>query len=243
MLWPIERASAQGVTTGAITGVVTNTQQQVVSGASVIAIHEPSGTTYESVTRADGRFSVPGMRVGGPYSVTIAYVGAGGTAFAPETQADVMVNLGVGTDLEFSVQPIAVQENVTVTAQADPVFSSSRTGAATSVSRVDIALLPTISGRISDITRMTPQATGSSLAGQDNRQNNMTVDGSYFNSPFGLGQGQPGGRTNVAPVSLESIEQGIAADGSARWAGRSSARRAAAGRLRQRATTSWTNAS
>ena len=190
-----------------MTGIVTNTQQEPVAGASVIAIHEPSGTTYEAVTRADGRFSMPGMRVGGPYSVTIAYVGAGGTAFAPETQVDIMVNLGVGTDLVFSVQPIAVQEEITVTAQVDPVFSSSRTGASTSVSRSDIATIPTVSGNIADLTRLTPQATGRSFAGQDNRQNNMTVDGSYFNSPFGLGQGQPGGRTLVAPISLESIEQ------------------------------------
>jgi hypothetical protein len=200
-------AAAQGVTTGAVAGVVTNAQKQPVAGASVIAIHEPSGTTYEGVTRADGRFAIPAMRVGGPYSVTVAYVGAGGTAFAPETQTDVFVNLGLGTDLVFTVQTIAVQEEITVTAQVDPVFSSSRTGAATSVSRDDIATLPTVSGNIADLTRLTPQATGRSFAGQDNRQNNMTVDGSYFNSPFGLGQGQPGGRTNVAPISLESIEQ------------------------------------
>ncbi|NOT26644.1 MAG: TonB-dependent receptor [Acidobacteria bacterium] len=207
LLFSVEPASAQGVTTGAITGLVLNTQRAPVAGANVIAIHEPSGTTYESVTRADGRFSIPGMRVGGPYSVTVAYVGGGGPAFAPETKADVMVNLGVGTDLEFAVEPIAVQEEITVTAQADPIFSSTRTGASTSVSRNDIANLPTVSGQIADLTRLTPQATGRSFSGQDNRQNNMTVDGSYFNSPFGLGQGQPGGRTLVAPISLESIEQ------------------------------------
>jgi hypothetical protein len=200
-------ALAQGVTTGVITGLVTNDQQQPISGASVIAIHVPSGSVYEATTRGDGRFSIPGMRVGGPYSVTVTFSGGGGTAFAPETQDDVQVNLGVASDLNFTVRPIAVQETVTVSGQIDPVFSSSRTGAATSVTRMDIADLPTISGRISDITRMTPQATGNSFAGQDNRQNNMTIDGSYFNNPFGLGDGQPGGRTNVAPISLESVEQ------------------------------------
>ena len=87
VLWPVDRARAQGVTTGAITGIVINTQQQPVGGASVIAIHEPSGTTYEGVTLADGRFSIPGMRVGGPYSVTVAYTRAGGTAFEPEPGA------------------------------------------------------------------------------------------------------------------------------------------------------------
>ena len=146
------------------------------------------------------------MRVGGPYSVTVAYTGTAGTAFEPQTQEDVTVNLGVATDLTFKVRAIAVQETVTVTATVDPVFSSSRTGAATAVSRADIATLPTLTGRIGDITRLTPQASGSSFAGQDNRLNNMTVDGSYFNNSFGLG-GQPGDRTGVAPISLESIEQ------------------------------------
>lgn len=207
VLWTPAAASAQGVTTGAITGIVTNDQKQPVTGASVIAIHIPSGSVYEATTRGDGRFSIPGMRVGGPYSVTVTFSGGGGTAFAPETQEDVQVNLGVATDLMFAVRPITVQETVTVTGQIDPVFSSARTGAATSVSRADIANLPTISGRISDVTRLTPQASGDSFAGQDSRQNNMTVDGSYFNSPYGLGSGQPGGRTGVAPISLESIEQ------------------------------------
>lgn len=206
VVWPMGNAHAQGVTTGAITGVVINTQQQPVAGASVIAIHEPSGTSYEGVTRADGRFSIPGMRVGGPYSVTVAYTGGGGIAFQPETQADVTVNLGVATDLAFTVRPITVQEEVTVTAQIDPVFSSSRTGAATAVTRLEIATLPTVSGRINDITRLTPQASGSGKFGLDDRFNNITVDGSYFNNSFGIA-GQPGDRTGVAPISLEAIEQ------------------------------------
>ena len=147
------------------------------------------------------------MRVGGPYSVTVTFDGGAGTAFAPETRDDVQVNLGVASDVLFTVRSIAIQETVTVSGQIDPVFSSTRTGASTTVTRLDIAGLPTISGRISDLTRMTPQASGDSFAGQDSRQNNMTVDGSYFNSPFGLGSGQPGGRTGVAPISLESIEQ------------------------------------
>ena len=152
-------------------------------------------------------FRFPACESAAPTSVTVTFTGGGGTAFAPETQDDVQVNLGVATDLPLRVRAIAVTETVTVTGQIDPVFSSARTGAATSVSRADIAALPTISGRISDVTRLTPQASGDSFAGQDSRQNNMTVDGSYFNSPYGLGSGQPGGRTGVAPISLESIEQ------------------------------------
>ena len=206
VVWSPGAAFAQGVTTGQIAGIVTDSQQQPVAGASVIAIHEPSGTSYEATTRADGRFSIPNMRVGGPYTVTVAYTGSGATAFEPATVADVMVNLGVATDLPLTVRAIAVQETVTVTAQSDPVFNSARTGAATSVSRDEISTLPTLSGRLTDVTRLTPQSNGSSFAGLDNRMNNITVDGSSFNSSFGLG-GQPGDRTGVAPISLESIEQ------------------------------------
>ena len=206
LLWPIADTHAQGVTTGQIAGIVSDTQQQPVAGASVIAIHEPSGTSYEATTRADGRFSIPNMRVGGPYTVTVAYTGAGTAAFEPQTVQDVVINLGVATDIPITVRPIAVQETVTVTAQSDTVFSSARTGAATSVSREEIATLPTVSGRINDIARLTPQASGMSFGGQDNRLNNITVDGSYFNNSFGLA-GAPGERTGVAPISLEAIEQ------------------------------------
>jgi carboxypeptidase family protein len=204
--WSTGAAFAQGVTTGQIAGIVTDSQQQPVSGASVIVIHEPSGTTYEATTRADGRFFIPNMRVGGPYTVTVAYTGTGSSAFEPQTVQDVTVNLGVATDLPISVRPIAVQETITVTAQSDTVFSSARTGAATSVNRDELAVLPTVSGRLNDVTRLTPQANGLSFAGQDNRLNNITVDGSYFNNSFGL-QGAPGERTGVAPISLEAIEQ------------------------------------
>jgi hypothetical protein len=204
LLWPAD-AAAQGVTTGTMTGVVTNPQKEPVPGAQVIAIHLPSGTSYEATTRDDGRFSIPNMRVGGPYSVTVAYTGTG-TAFEPATQENIEVNLGIATDLNFNVRTIAVTETITVTATSDTVFSSARTGAATSVSRTEIATLPTVSGRINDITRLTPQASGMSFGGQDNRLNNITVDGSYFNNSFGLA-GSPGERTGVAPISLEAIEQ------------------------------------
>ncbi len=207
LLWPTGRAHAQGVTTGALAGTVTNAQSQPVAGATVVAIHLPSGTSYETTTRADGRFTMPGMRVGGPYTVTVAYTGGGsGAAFEPQTREEVSVSLGVTADVNFAVKTISITENVTVTAVIDPVFSSSRTGAATSVTRTEIALIPTLNGRIGDVTRLTPQASGSNFAGADNRMNNITVDGSSFNNSFGLG-GQPGDRTGVAPISLEAIEQ------------------------------------
>ena len=194
------------VTTGSLRGKVQNAQKQGVSGASVIAIHLPSGTTYETTSHADGGFVIQNMRVGGPYSVTVAFTGTGTAAFAPETQENVEINLGVATDVTFDVQQIAVSETVTVTAVSDTVFSSGRTGSATSVSRETIAALPTISNRLDAVVRLAPEARGYSVGGADSRMNNITVDGSYFNNSFGLGNA-PGERTNVAPISMEAVEQ------------------------------------
>jgi hypothetical protein len=195
-------AAGQGVTTGTMTGVVKDAQGAVVPGVAVTAVHVPSGTTYESVTRGDGRFFFDNMRVGGPYKVTAALAG-----FNTEVQEGLSVSLGVSSDVAFSLKLSAVSETVTVVGKSDVVFSSSRTGAATAVLREELAVLPTVSGRINDISRLTPQYGGSgTFAGQDGRLNNITVDGSYFNNSFGL-RNQPGDTSGVAPISLEAIEQ------------------------------------
>ncbi|MFO7693464.1 MAG: carboxypeptidase regulatory-like domain-containing protein [Vicinamibacterales bacterium] len=193
-------AAAQGVTTGSINGIVKDAQGLAVPGSTVLAVHQPSGSTYEAVTREDGRFSIPGMRIGGPYTVTAALEG-----FQPSVTSDVFVNLGVTSDLTLTLMTLAVSEEVTVVAQSDAVFSSARTGASTAISRETLASLPTVGNRLQDFTRLTPQAAGTSFGGVDNRLNNITVDGSYFNNSFGLA-GSPGDRTGVAPISLSAIE-------------------------------------
>jgi hypothetical protein len=200
LLWPSAGAYAQGVTTGSISGIVKDAQGLAVPGSTVLAVHQPSGSTYEAITRADGRFSIPGMRVGGPYTVTASLEG-----FQPSVTNDVFVNLGVTSDLTLTLRTLAVSETVTVVAESDAVFSSARTGAATAISRETMATLPTLTNQLSSFTRLTPQASGNSFAGMDNRMNNITVDGSYFNNSFGLG-GAPGERTGVAPISLSAIE-------------------------------------
>ena len=197
-------ASAQGVTTGTLTGVVVDSKGPVV-GASVVAIHTPSGTPYETVTREDGRFIIPNMRVGGPYSVVVG-PNPGAKAFQPQTQDNITINLGSATDLSFKVEAM-VKEEITVSGQTDPVFNSQRTGASTTVGREQLTKLPTVTGRLNDMTRLTPQSGGTlSFAGTDSRLNNITVDGSYFNNSFGL-RNSPGDTSGVAPISLAAIEQ------------------------------------
>lgn len=193
---------AQGVTTSSITGKITSSNGEALPGATVTAVHEPSGTRYGTATMTDGRYNIPGMRIGGPYTVTISFVG-----YETQKIENVSLTLGVAANLNVSLKEEGTQlGEVVVTADRTGVFSSDRTGAATSIGRESINALPTISRRIGDFTRLTPQARGNSFAGQDNRLNNITVDGSYFNNSFGLA-GQPGERTGVSPISLDAIEQ------------------------------------
>ena len=210
-------ANAQ-VTTGSLSGRVQNAQQEGVSGASVIAIHLPSGTTYETTSRADGRFAILNMRVGGPYSVTVAYTGTGTAAFAPETVENVEINLGVGTDVTIDVKPIAVTETVTVTAEASSVFTPSRVGTAENVSQAAIENLPTISRSLTDFARTSPffvqteinanQDSALAVAGRNTRYNNMQIDGAVNNDVFGLAEsGTPGGPAGTQPVSIDAIQE------------------------------------
>lgn len=196
-------ALAQGVTTSSINAWVRDASGAGIGDARVTAVHMPSGTSYAASTRADGRVTLPGLRVGGPYRVTVAAIG-----FESQSVEDIYLTLGVAGDVQFSLrQSVVALQEILVTGTPDPVFSSERTGASTTVGQAQLATLPTVTGRIADFTRLVPQVRGSSYAGADGRLNNITVDGAPFNNSFGLGDGQPGGRTSVAPVAISAIEQ------------------------------------
>ncbi len=187
------------VTTGEIVGRVVDGQNQPLSGVTVEATHVPSGTVYTAVTNESGRYALPGMRVGGPYTVKATFVG-----FSDQTRNDLQINLGTAATVNFNMSS-AINEVVTVT--NDEIFSEVRTGSSTSINNDTVQSLPPINRTIGDFTRLSPQAGGGgTFAGQDNRLNNITVDGSYFNNSFGLA-GQPGERTGVSPISLDSIEE------------------------------------
>ena len=198
-LGAVSSAQAQ-VTTGAMAGQVTGPSGPIV-GARVAATHQPSGTVYQALTRADGRFTLPGMRVGGPYQVTAIALG-----FEKSTQNGLEVTLGATTDVSFALKNVPITlTGVQVTATGG-ALSSQVTGAATTISKEVFQSFPTIGRTITDFTRLTPQSSGSSFAGQDNRLNNFTLDGSAFNNSFGLGS-QPGARTGVSPIPIDAIEQ------------------------------------
>ncbi|MFZ5515573.1 MAG: TonB-dependent receptor [Candidatus Zhuqueibacterota bacterium] len=197
---------AQGVTTASINGTVTAANGEILPGANIVTLHVPSGTVSGSISRSDGNFNVTGLRVGGPYTITVSYIG-----YKTQKEENVFLTLGQSLRLEFKLPEEALEiGELEVTAERNAIMSASRTGATTSISREAVASLPSITGRIEDFVRLTPQYNpsgyGFSFAGMDNRLNNVTVDGSYFNNSFGL-SGQPGDRTGVAPISLDAIEQ------------------------------------
>ena len=148
-------AGAQGVTTASIAGVVKDASGAVLPGVTITAVHLPSDTTYTAITQGDGRFNIPGMRIGGPYTVSAVLQG-----FQTAEQREVMLSLGVTQDMTFTLGPAQVSESLVVTAESSPIFSSARTGAATAITRDELATLPTVSGRINDLTRLTPQYGG-----------------------------------------------------------------------------------
>ena len=195
---------SQGVTTSGLSGRVVSNTGDPLPGSTVVSVHIPSGTKYFTVTNNEGRYFIPNMRIGGPYTLLVSFIG-----YTAQETSDITLNLGVikNLNVELNEATLGIDE-VLVVGEKNPVFSSERTGASTSISNQNLNRLPTISRSINDFTRLTPQASGNSFAGQDGRLNNITVDGSYFNNSFGLGSGSnPGGRTGVSPISLDAIDQ------------------------------------
>ena len=181
MLLPALALKAQ-VTTGAMSGLVADKAGKPMTGVRVMATHEPSGTKYGSITGSTGRYNIPGLRTGGPYTVQVSAVG-----MKTEKYSDIFVKLGETYVLNSKLDEGEVKlSEITVISQKGAVMSSERTGAATTINREVINSVPTISRNIIDFTKVTPQANGRSFGGQDNRMNNLTIDGSVFNNSFGL---------------------------------------------------------
>lgn len=203
-------AGAQGATTGSLTGVITDAQGGVLPGAAVLATHTPTGTTYDGVTDPQGRYSLLNVRVG-PYNVTVSMGG-----FKPETQLGIDVRLGEQKKVDFTLQLETVAETVEVVGVSS-IIDSSRAGTADNVSTQAVENLPTISRNLVDIARTSPyfNPTGLnedplalSVAGRNNRYNNVQIDGAVNNDLFGLAaSGTPGGQTEAQPISLDAIQE------------------------------------
>src|SRR5215217_6301007 len=142
-------ASAQTVTTGSLSGVVVDVQGGVLPGATVQAVHTPTGTKYETVTDSQGRYNILNVRVG-PYDVSASM-----SSFRDQTQPAVDVKLGEQKTVDFHMQLATVAETVEVTVFASPI-DSSRPGTADNISNEVKEALPTITRSMADIVRVNP---------------------------------------------------------------------------------------
>lgn len=191
------------VTTSNIRGTVSDDQGVPLLGANVVAVHTPTGTRYGAITNEEGRFNLLNLRVGGPYEVSISYVG-----FKAESQNDVFLSLGKTFNLNVNLASDSQQlEEVVVVSDRGGTFGSDRTGAETSVGRRELTRLPTISRSTNDFTRLEPTASAGSFGGRNDQFNNFSLDGAIFNNPFGLDAAQPGGQTDANPISIDAIDQ------------------------------------
>jgi hypothetical protein len=192
------------VTTSSIKGVIFDETNAGLPGANVVVVHTPTGTTYGAATDIDGRFNLVNLRVGGPYTVNVSYIGYNEQSFN-----NVILTLGKTEVLSLAMTPDSQQlDAVVITANnTKGVFGSDRTGAETNVGRKELTTLPTISRSASDFTRLEPTASNGSFGGRNDQYNNFSLDGAIFNNPFGLDAATPGGQTNAQPVSLDAIDQ------------------------------------
>ncbi|MDF1570291.1 MAG: carboxypeptidase regulatory-like domain-containing protein [Bacteroidales bacterium] len=188
------------VTTSGMNGTVKTASGDKLLGATVIAVHEPSGTQYGTVSNAEGQFNLQGMRPGGPYNIKISFVG-----YASASYTDITLFLGEAFNLDVQLTESAVDVlEVTVVGERPSKFSTTKTGATTNISTEQLNSMPTINRSIADIARLSPYANGMGFAGGDGRSTNFTVDGANFNNNFGLGSNLPGGGN---PISLDAIEE------------------------------------
>lgn len=202
LLLSVSVTSVAQETTSDIIGTIT-ADQKPLAGATISATHVPTGTVYSTTSRADGRYNLPNLKIGGPYTIVVTYVG-----YKEEKQENVTLLLGQEFKADFALTSASnsLAEVVVSATSQNKIFNNSRTGSQEIVNRNQIERLPTINRSLQDFTKLAPSANGLSFGGRNGSYNNLTVDGANFNNAFGL-SGTLGGQTNSQPISLDAIEQ------------------------------------
>src|SRR5437868_8051215 len=200
---PVAVGRGQGVTTGSVAGLITKDTGEPLANVTIVATHLPSGTQYRAFSRGSGAYTLPNVRVGGPYTVKATLLG-----FEPRTRENVVVALGETQRVDFMLARAATQlTGVQVSARRDE-SEASRTGAATFVDPLQVSLLPSVKRSTRDLTRIDPRSDGNfAFAGRNWLYNSISLDGSYFSNSFGLDDPAPGGQSNAEPVPYDAVEQ------------------------------------
>ncbi len=199
-----ELGYGQGLTTSRLSGMVTDENGNPLAGANVVATHEPTGTQYGAAVRNSGHYDILNMKIGGPYTVNVTYIG-----YREQSEGNIYLNLGQSGKIDFQLTQQAIEvTGVLVTAEMDEVMNSGRTGAATFINPDMVMQMPSIKRSTRDLTRLDPRSDGNmSFGGRNWLYNNISLDGSYFNNPFGLDDPAPGGQSNAEPVPFDAVEQ------------------------------------
>jgi len=199
------------VTSSSLTGFVKDETNKGLPGATVRAVHQPSGSVYGTATQNDGSFFIQNMRVGGPYKVEVSYLG-----YETKTYDNIYLTLGEPYQLNATMaEGGKTLQEVAVVGGRNPIMNNQRTGASTNVGAAQLATLPTVSRSLTDFTRLSPQGgpsfssgvnNGNTFGGRDGRYNNVQINGANFNNGFGLSSSLlPGG--SAQPISLDAIEE------------------------------------
>ena len=194
------------VTTSSLTGRVDDENGEPLAGATVVAIHQPTGSQYYTVVNEAGRYTINGMRSGGPYLITYQFLGMADVEFND-------ITLKLGEPYEINTVLRSTNELNASKVVGESSFNASITGAGQSFSRTVVENAPTIDRSVYDVVKLTPQASvnkdgGISFAGSNNRYNSFQIDGAVSNDTFGLsGSGTNGGQTGANPISLDAIDE------------------------------------
>lgn len=209
MLLTLSLTAMAQITTSGISGKVLlgGPQGETAIGATVTAVHQPSGTRYNGVTNIEGRYSIQGMRAGGPYTVTFSYIGSQSKSFE-----EISLHLGETYNLQVWLEDDAqTLGEVVITGQAG--LGASRNGAAQTIGNSRLNELPSTTHSVADVARINPfvkvtEGGAISIAGSNNRYNAIQIDGAMANDVFGLtSNGANGGQAGTQAFSMETIDQ------------------------------------
>lgn len=212
LLFVVTAVLGQGVTSSSASGKITDNTGEPLPGANVLMVHTPSGTKYGASTDLDGFFRISNMRSGGPYKITVSFVG-----FQTIENGGIYLTLGQAKRFNLSLSEDSNQlEEVVINAQRDGLIDGNKTGTGTTIGKREIATVAATTRSVADFVRLTPQTQISegddgfsiSISGQNNRYNSIYIDGAVNNDVFGLaGSGTNGGQTGISPFSIDAIEQ------------------------------------
>ncbi len=197
-------ALAQGVTGSAVTGTITNHENKPLPGVVVQIRNTATGVSFTAVTGTTGSYLLDNLPPGGPYLLTAALDGYYG-----HTRTGMQLVLGQRLTLDLKLLPFEEfeEEMVVVAQEANELQDQGRTGPSMTMQADEMVRLPLQGRNFTDLIATTPQVSGNAMAGQNNRFNNIQVDGAAYNDLFGLaGSGTPGGQANAKPISMEAIQ-------------------------------------